>query len=1130
MSVMRSATGGILSYMTRHRTAANLFLLIMLLAGAVSFPQMRAQFFPDVIIDNVTVSVRWDGAGPEDVDRAIVQIVEPALLGIEGVMSTSSTSSEGSARIRMEFEPGWDMARGTDDTQIAVDSVASQFPEDADDPRVARGFWRDRVTDVVISGPVGIEQLALFADEFVTRLFATGVTRASIRGVAAGSTIVEVDSLSLIRNDVSMAQIASAIAEEAQADPAGDVAGAARIRTGVAKRGARDIGEIVLRSNADGSALTVADVATVIEEGVDRDRAYFVGGASAISIRIDRSDQGDAIEIQAQVQEVAEAMIETLPPEVKVELIRTRSEVISARLSILLENGLQGLGLVLLLLFLFLNVRTAFWVAAGIPAAMSAAIALMYLSGLTINIISLFALIITLGIVVDDAIVIGEHADFRARVLGEVPMEAAENAAKRMFTPVFSATLTTVIAFFGLVAIGGRFGDLIADIPFTVIVVLIASLAECFLVLPNHMAHSITNSNIIRWYDWPSHIMNYLLDQFKKFLFRPFIRFVIWARYPVFAAVVLALASQAVLFINGDVQWRFFNAPERSSITGNFAMTPGAKRADSIVQMRAFQTAVEEVGATYEEKYGRNPVDFAMAEIGGNTGRGLAGADTKDPDQLGSIAVELIDADLRPYSSFAFVADLQDAVRRHPQVETISFRGWRSGPGGDALDVQFSGANAETLKAASEALKSALAQYPEVSAVEDTLAYDKEELILELTAQGQSLGLTIDALGRVLRNRLNGMEAASFPDGPRSATIRVEVPAGELTADFTDRMLIRTGTGDYVPLADIVTVQQRTGFSTVRRENGIQVISVTGDISEDDPVRAQAIITELEQTILPKIAEETQVAFNLAGLAEQEDDFRNDATRGLVLTLAGIFMTLAWIFSSWTRPLVVMAIIPFGLVGTIFGHWWHDIPMSLFSVIGLIGMVGIIINDSIVLVTTIDEYSKERGLFPAILDGVTDRLRPVLLTTLTTVLGLSPLLYETSSAAQFLKPTVITLVYGLGFGVVLVLIVVPALMAMQADVGAQVASFKRAWRGLSRGRGPRLPFAAAVVLVLAVFAMTLGSVMFNGGLPTLVLGLPMAAVLAPLQMGFVLFLVGSACVLVAVYALSALVLVLQLKR
>ena len=1130
MSVMRNATGGILSYMTRHRTAANLLLLIMLLAGAVSFPQMRAQFFPDVVIDNVTVSVRWDGAGPEDVDRAIVQIVEPALLGIEGVTSTSATSSEGSARIRMEFEPGWDMARGTDDTQIAVDSVASQFPEDADDPSVNRGFWRDRVTDVVISGPVGVEQLALFADEFVTRLFAVGVTRSSIRGIAAGSTIVEVDSLSLIRHDVSMAQIASAIGEEANADPAGDVAGSARIRTGVAKRTARDVAEIVLRSNADGSGLTVGDVASVIEEGVDRNRAYFVSDAPAISIRIDRSDQGDAIEIQAQVQGVAKVMMETLPPQVNIELIRTRSEAISARLAMLLENGLQGLGLVLLLLFLFLNVRTAFWVAAGIPAAMAAAIALMYLSGLTINMISLFALIITLGIVVDDAIVVGEHADFRARVLGETPMVAAENAAKRMFTPVFSATLTTVIAFFGLVAIGGRFGDLIADIPFTVIVVLIASLVECFLVLPNHMAHSISTGSRIRWYDLPSNMMNYLLDQFKKFLFRPFIRFVIWARYPVFAAVVLALASQAVLFINGDVQWRFFNAPERGSVTGNFAMAPGAKRADSIAQMQAFQKAVEEVGATYTAKYGRSPIDFAMAEIGGNTGRGLAGADTKEPDQLGSIAVELIDADLRPYSSFAFVADLQDAVRRHPLVETISFRGWRSGPGGDALDVQFSGASAQTLKAASEALQTALTQYPEVSAVEDTLAYDKEELILELTPQGQSLGLTIDTLGRILRNRLNGIEAASFPDGPRSATIRVEVPAGELTADFTDRMLIRTAAGDYVPLADIVTVQQRSGFSTVRRENGIQVISVTGDISEDDPARAQAIMAELEKTVLPKIAEETQVAFNLAGLAEQEDDFRNDATRGLVLTLAGIFMTLAWIFSSWTRPLVVMAIIPFGLVGTIYGHWWHEVPLSLFSVIGLIGMVGIIINDSIVLVTTIDEYAKERGLYPAILDGVTDRLRPVLLTTLTTVLGLSPLLYETSSQAQFLKPTVITLVYGLGFGVILVLIVVPALMAMQADVGAQVASFKRALRGLLRGRGPRLPFALALVAVLGIFAVTLGWVMFSGGLPVVLLGMPLAAVLAPLQMGFLLFLAGSAVVLFAVYALSALVLALQLKR
>jgi multidrug efflux pump subunit AcrB len=1122
MSAITNSASGILSYMTRHRTAANLFLLVMLLSGLVSFPQMRAQFFPDVVIDNVTVSVGWPGAGPEDVDRAIVQIVEPALLSVEGVTSTSATSSEGLGRVKMEFEPGWDMARGTDDAQIAVDSVAMKFPDDADDPRVTRGLWRDRVTDLVITGPVGVEQLALFSDEFITRLFAAGVTRASIRGIAAGSTIIEVDSLSLIRHDVTMAQIAKAIAEEAKADPAGDVTGSARIRTGVAKRSVKDISAITLRSNVDGSTLTVGDVGRVVEQGVDRNRAYFVNKDPAISIRIDRSSQGDAIEIQKDVETIAQAMEDILPPDVKVQLIRTRSEAISARLTILMKNGLQGLGLVLLLLFLFLNVRTAFWVAAGIPAAMAAAVTLMYLSGLTINMISLFALIITLGIVVDDAIIVGEHADFRARSLGELPIVAAENAAKRMFTPVFSATLTTVIAFFGLVAIGGRFGDLIADIPFTVIVVLVASLAECFLILPNHMAHSITNGGSLKWYDLPSHNMNKLLDIFKRLCFRPFIKFVIWARYPVFAIVVVALASQVALFINGDVQWRFFNSPERSSVTGNFAMAPGATREDSVVQMEAFQQAVEEVAAQYQEKYGRTPIDFVIAEIGGNSGRPLAGSDTKDPDQLGSIAVELIDADLRPYSAFAFVADLQDAVRRHPRVETISFRGWRSGPGGDALDVQFSGANADTLKIASEALQTALAKYSEVSAVEDTLAYDKEELILDLTAQGQSLGLTIDSLGRILRDRLNGIEAASFPDGPRSATIRVEVAAAELTADFTERMLIRTSSGVYVPLADIVSVKQRTGFSTVRRENGIQVISVTGDISEDDPTRAQAIITELKDTVLPKISEETQVSFELSGLAEQEDKFRTDATRGLILTLAGIFITLTWIFSSWTRPLVVMAIIPFGLVGAIYGHWWYDIPLSLFSVVGLIGMVGIIINDSIVLITTIDEYAKERGLFPAILDGVTDRLRPVMLTTLTTVLGLSPLLYEPSTQAQFLKPTVITLVYGLGFGMLLVLIVVPALMAMQADIKAQSSSFKRALRGIAKTRGPVMPIITALILVIILFIITLGWVIFTGAMLLPFSSLPLASIVSTPLLAFVLFLASSAVAVMIVYLFSAL--------
>lgn len=1101
------SAGGLLSYFTRHKTAANLLLVILLVAGLMAVPRMRAQFFPDVIVDNISISFVWKGAGAEDVDAAIVQVVEPTLLAIEGVTGANSTSREGSARIDLEFEPEWDMARAKADVETALDLIPS-LPEDAEDPTITRSSWSDRVTDVIISGPVEIEQLGQFADEFVLRLFNEGVTRTTIRGVAAPEVIVEVPTANLIKYNTTMRQIASAIAEEVSADPAGDVSGAnTRVRTGIEKRSVDEIQSIVLGSNSDGSTLTIGDVARVFNNGVDRERAYFVGEDQAVTVRVDRSQKGDAIDIQHQVEGIAQKLEATLPAGTNIELIRTRAEYISGRLNILVNNGISGLILVLGLLFLFLNARTAFWVAAGIPTAMMTAIAIMYFAGLTFNMISLFALIITLGIVVDDAIVVGEHADQRAR-RGLPPIEAAETAAIRMAMPVLAATITTVIAFFGLTAIGGRFGDLIADIPFTVIVVLLASLVECFLILPNHMAHSLGTGDRIRWYDRPSYVVNIAFEWARDTLFRRFIYFVVRTRYVMLAGALVLLASQVTLVISGKVAWRFFAAPELSSVTGNFAMLNTATREDTLAMTRELQRAVEELGKSYEERHGRNPVEYVLVEIGGNSGRALPGTENKSADLLGGISIEIIEPDFRPYSSFAFVGELQDAVREHPLLETLSFRGWRSGPGGDALDVQFYGADAQTLKAASEDLKTALARFPQVSAVEDDLSYDKEELILELTPQGQALGFTIDGLGSVLRNRLNGVEAATYPLGSRSAAIRVELPQQELTSDFLERMQLRAPNGIYVPIADIVSVERRSGFSTVRRENGIRLISVTGDIAEDNPEDAVAVSEALENDILPRIASERQVDWRLSGLAEQENEFLNDARTGLILCLVGIYLTLTWVFASWTRPIVVMAVIPFGLVGAIWGHYMWDISMSLFTVVGLLGMIGIIINDSIVLITTIDEYAKDRGLIPSVIDAAADRLRPVMLTTLTTVLGLGPLLYERSSQAEFLKPTVVTLVFGLGFGMALVLIIVPSLIAIQND-------FKRfrvsLMTGLTmRNLKIRALFVGSTLAICAWLLATMGWVIMFDRLPS---GLqPLVSAVGGtngIAAAFALFLAGS---------------------
>ncbi|RYH01394.1 efflux RND transporter permease subunit [Salipiger sp. IMCC34102] len=1107
--------GGLLSYFVRHRTIANLLLVLMLAAGVFAWPNMRAQYFPDVVVDGMTVSVAWDGAGAESVDEGIVQILGPALLAVEGVTDSQSTSSEGSARIRLDFAPGTDIDRAAEDVQLAIDGV-SGLPENAEEPNVRRGGWSDRVTDVVLTGPVSVAQLGRFADEMVVRLFEAGVTQASVEGIAAPSTIVEVPQISLIEHDIGLSDIAARLGEEATGSPAGDVSGAARLRTGVAKRSAEEIEAIALRAEPDGSTLTVGDVAQVRVEGADRSRAYFVGDNPAVQISVTRSADGDAIGLQRAVEEVAAELQAILPAGTTIDLINTRADQITGRLDLLFENGLMGLGLVVLLLFVFLNARTAFWVAMGIPAAMLAAIFLMYLTGVTINMISLFALILTLGIVVDDAIVVGEHADYRARELGEPPKVAAENAAKRMFSPVFSATLTTVIAFFGLVAVGGRFGDLIADIPFTVIVVLIASLAECFLILPHHLSHSIGPSSGQAWYDAPSRAVNRGFSWFSDRIFRPLMALIIRARYPVFAGVVAILGSQIALFISGDVQWRFFSQPEQGEVTGNFAMLPAATRSDTVEMLREMQRAVEATAASFEEETGANPVTYVIAEIGGSAGRGIAGADQKEPDQLGAVSISLTDADSRPFSSSDFVSRLQETYVQHPLAETVSFRRWGGGPGGDGLDIQIFGADAVTLKSAAEALKTELAQFPEVSGLEDTLAYDKEELSLELTPQGQALGLNIDTLGRTLRNRLGGIEAASFPDGVRSATIRVELPEDELSADFLDRTQVRTEAGVYVPLADVVSVTSRTGFSTVQRENGVPLLSVIGDLADEDAARATAVKETINDTILPRIQERFGVQTQLSGLSEQEDAFLTDARNALIMVLAGIYLSLAWIFGSWTRPLVVMAIVPFGLVGTIYGHWAWDIPMSLFTVIGMIGMVGIIINDSIVLVTTVDEFARDRGLVPAIIDGAVNRLRPVLLTTLTTVLGLAPLLYEGSTQAEFLKPTVVTLVYGLGFGMVLVLVVVPSLMAMQADVARQVTAARRGLR--ARHSGMARPARIGAAWVLAAFAATLVPVLITGA------AWPFVADLAPILSGvwpaLAAFLALSGAGLVAIYAVA----------
>jgi len=1044
---------GVLGYFVRHPTAPHLLLMLMVIAGLYAATHIRSQFFPDVVRQVVRVNVTWSGVGPEEIDKAIIARLEPRLRALEGVDDIQATAREGQAYIRIEFESNWDMEAAIEEVKAVVDEV-TDLPEDVEQPVVRRARYSDLVTDVVVSGPVPVDLLERYGEELRTRLFRKGVTRTKIVGIQAPQIRVDVKPDTLERHDIGLEAIADAIRTETGTQPVGEIAkGQARVRTDANRETVETIGAIPVRSLPDGTKLRVRDIATVSEEGLVREVAMFKDGAPALTVRVDRHADGDSIALEGIVRRTVEEMNRSLPKGVEMTLNRTRAKAIISRLDLLIRNGGAGLLVVLVMLFLFLSARTAFWVAAGIPVAMLATTAMMLIFGFTFNMVSLFALIICLGVVVDDAIVVGEYADQLYRQ-GRSPADAATEAARIMAGPVFCASITTVIAFSALTLIGGRYGRLISDLPFTVSVVVLASLLECFFILPAHMRHALAHGAKRSWFDAPGRFVDRGFIWFRDHLFKPWIRAIVRFRYPVWALAFLLLAVSIAAVLDRTVRWRFFSAPERGTITANIAMLPSANRADTESMLLELERSLKVANQKYEKKYGKAPVEFTIRTLGGLSGRGLSGADTMDADRLGSLDVRLIDPDERSYTALTFITDWRDEIHQHAKLERLAMRRDRRGPASDDIAIQLSGPSSDILKKASEDIQAQLARFKAVSGLEDNLAYDKPELLVQLTPKGEALGFSTARVAKALRARLDGIEATSFARGAHEVKVKVRLPETAVGRSYLHQAKMPLPDGGFVPLTSIATITEKQGFSVIRRENGERVVMIIGELVDDPKVRDE-ISAALTTRILPAVSAKYGVSYNLRGSAEDEREFLSDAKLGFYLCLTGIFLTLAWVFGSWSRPVVVMMVIPFGLVGAVWGHYLHGVPLSMFSVVGLIGMAGIIINDSIVLVTAIDRRLPTADIVSAIVEATAERLRAVFLTTITTLGGLAPLLFEQSRQAAFLKPTVITLVYGLGFGIVVVLMITPTMIAIQHDLGLRLRSLRRLFKFAASRRRPR---------------------------------------------------------------------------
>ena len=738
---------GIIGLFVRHPTAANLLMVIMVVAGLFSLRQTNTQFFPDFGIDWVSVQIEWPGASAEDIDDNIVQAVEPEVRFLDGVKRVRSTSVEGVARISVEFLPGTDMQAALADVETAVGQV-NTLPEDSERPIIRRIVRYDTINRIVVSGPYPEASLKAIAKRIRDGLLNRGIDKVDMAGARDEEIWVEVPPARLLELDLKLADIADKIRRTSQDLPSGNMSGVVKksIRSIGIEKNAAGIGRIEVRSLKNGEKIFLKDVAVVREHFDESQPTLQRNGFPAIELHVQRALSGDALKVADRVDAYLKDLLPTLPPNLTIETFDVQSDLIRGRISLLLENGLSGLVLVILILFLFLSVPVAFWIAIGIPVAIMATIAVMLASGQTINMVSLFGMIMALGIVVDDAIVVGEHADKQFRS-GLGPMEAAELGAQRMAAPVFSSSLTTIAAFMPLFIISDVIGDIIRGIPLVVVAMILASLVECFLALPGHLrgAFAMMGSEVSGF----RQRFNFRFDRFRDTTFDSVVRHAVSWRYTTIAIALSAFIISIGLVQGGRINFTFFPAPEADRIFAALQMDAGTPRSETTRMVREMARAMKEAEQELAGEEGKL-VRFSILKFGMSVARGDMAVSRSD--NLGGLVVELVESDERDIRTSTFIEAWRKKIEALPGTDIFTLTPAQGGPPGRDLDIRLKGYKLDDLKQAALDIRKKINQYPGVSDANDNLQQGKREAIMELTPQGRALGFTTESVGRQVRN------------------------------------------------------------------------------------------------------------------------------------------------------------------------------------------------------------------------------------------------------------------------------------------------------------------------------------------------------------------------------------------
>ena len=1035
-----------LRFFVQHRTSANIIMIIMIVVGVLSIGRLNKQFFPDFDVDLIAISIDWPGATAEEIDQNIIQLLEPELRPISGVKKVYSKSVEGVGSTRVEFKYGQDIQKARTDIETAVSRI--NFPENSNKPKIVIGEFFDTVTRIVLSGDLTLEELRKNAKKLKEKLLNSGVDKVDIQGLPSEEILIEISQSETARLKLSFNQIANLIRLETKDVSGGSFAdGSLRVRTVGEKKLVETFKALELRNSISGGRILLKDVAVIKSSVAKSSVLKYVNGKPAVELWVRRSKTSDALEVSKNIQEVLTNSQNTIPSSINIQTYNTAANLIQERISLLIKNGVSGLCIVLLVLFLFLSRNTAIWVALGIPIAFLATFGVMFISGQSINMISLFGLIMALGIVVDDAIVVGEHSSYLKTKRHLDSSKAPVVAATRMSVPVICAMLTTVAAFIPLFMVKGVIGQIISAIPLVVCAVLVASLIECFLVLPAHLAHfdkGMKDESKFRiWFD----------EKFRMFqegIFRKFINLTFNYRYVTFMIAIGMFIISVGMMSGGRVLFSFFPTPEADIIIANFKMHSGTTRSKTEKMLDNVEKGLLKTSSQFSMS--PDLVKFHMSSLGNRTSfSNNAGSNALGNDLLGSMVVELKTADKRDIRTNQFINAWLDNIEKVSGLDKLSIRSPSGGPPGRDIDVRFQGESLKKLKLASNELIKIARTIPGATSLDDNLEYGIQERILSLTNKGQSLGLSISDIGEQVRSAINGIIISKFPKGDEEVTVRLKLSENEQLTDMMNDLRIVSPFGISFKLRDVVEIKDKLPFSSINRQNGFREVMISGDLFPSLMNTSQAR-QFLMKNGLPEIAKKYNLTYRFDGRDLEQKETFSDMFLGAIIGLVLIYFILAWVFKAWLRPFSIMIMIPFSFIGAVLGHYVLGLTMSILSMFALLALAGIVVNNSIILVSTIErrledlkqqDTNADNMINEAIISGVVDRFRPVLLTSLTTIGGLSALMFEKSLQAQFLIPMAATIVFGLGITAFLVLVIVPAMMGIGNDLSNLVKKVKK---------------------------------------------------------------------------------------